>query len=243
MIHSVVLSNIANSNSPRSTNRKANSKPMKTPVKPNCDGDAYTFDADWSAHREINIHCVQDILYNLFEMLYDLVSVEPAILDTSEIPNGVHVVTVAHFSVQEFLTSDAVSPDKAKLFSISPRESHCSIARTYLAYLYHYNTWSERMNFYPLREYAWYYWERHIHSQLDSQSIWPKDRLRSKAIEIYSHLTSWTIGLTETSGLKGSQTVLRLLAKPKMLRKGSRKFTSASWAIPPIGCQNRAWPR
>ncbi|KAK3168979.1 hypothetical protein OEA41_005427 [Lepraria neglecta] len=53
--------------------------------------------------------------------------------------------------------------------------------RSCLAYLYYYNTWLKRDQDYPLREYAWYFWDRTI---CLSQEIM-EDRLRRKAVRLY----------------------------------------------------------
>jgi hypothetical protein len=124
--------------------------------------------------------------HNIVEMLVDIITIEPSISEISEMVKGVHRVALAHFSVQEFLTSKDIAQPHNGAFEVSHRASQLVVARSCLAYLYHYNTWPNRHQFHPLREYAWYFWERHICPNQETS----EDRLRRKAIRLYNCLNS-----------------------------------------------------
>ena len=123
---------------------------------------------------------------DLLEMLYDLISIEPPILDPSRMPHGTHRVALSHFSVQEFLMDEDIVRPYNELFEISLDESHSFLAECCLAYLYYYNIDSKGGEQRALTEYAWYFWERHV----DPYAEHSKNRIRRRAVEIYHLLGS-----------------------------------------------------
>ena len=123
---------------------------------------------------------------DLLEMLYELISIEPPISDPFETPHNTCRVALSHSSVQEFLLGkDIVGPQNYP-FQVSLHDSHLFLARCCLAYLYHHNSNSERGHQRPLREYAWYHWERHV----DPRPERAQNRIRRKAVRFYHLLGS-----------------------------------------------------
>ena len=123
---------------------------------------------------------------DILETLYELISIEPPISDTSTTPHGTCRVALSNFSVQEFLMDKDIVRPYNELFEISLYESHLFLAECCLAYLYYYNIDSEGGEQRALREYAWYFWERHV----DPCAEHSKNRIRRKAVEIYHLLGS-----------------------------------------------------
>jgi hypothetical protein len=106
--------------------------------------------------------------YNLFEMLHDLVLIQPPLVS----PDGLisprkHTIVLFHASVGEFL-SKIGSPDahgyspRMQGFLLEEQRANMLIAKSCLAYLYYYNTLESRHGDFPLLEYAWYHWEKHV---------------------------------------------------------------------------------
>jgi hypothetical protein len=126
--------------------------------------------------------------YNIYEMLHGLVLIEPPIVEDKEISNRYHIVTLAHFSVQEFLIGNGIAQGPASSFGFKVSDAHEFLARSCLSYLYCYNSFSSRKDFFPLREYAWYNWEKHVPSsvQLTSEPI--RDQFRRRADQLYQAL-------------------------------------------------------
>lgn len=90
---------------------------------------------------------------DLLELLSHLVSVEPAIdLVSEDLPRRVHCVTLAHFSVKEYLI---------KISTVSPETSHQHIASGCINYLRRKNLPTTKVENYPLLHYAWDYWALH----------------------------------------------------------------------------------
>ena len=123
---------------------------------------------------------------DLLEMLYELISIEPPISDPSRTPHGTCRVALSHFSVQEFLMGKDVVRPQNYPFQVFLYDSHLFLARCCLAYLYHHNSNSERGHQRPLREYAWYHWERHV----DPRPKRAQNRIRRKAVRFYHLLGS-----------------------------------------------------
>jgi uncharacterized membrane protein len=126
------------------------------------------------------------INHNMFELLHDLITIQPPLPEIGEEVDRVHIVALAHFSVQEFLVGNDIFQTDAGKFHIDFDRSHMFMARSCLAYLYHFNSYDNRKQKFPLREYAWYNWERHI---LPKWSI-TDDRARRKAVLLYKCLDS-----------------------------------------------------
>ena len=123
---------------------------------------------------------------DILETLYELISIEPPISDTSTTPHGTCRVALSHFSVQEFLMGKDIVWPQNYPFQVTLHDSHLFLARCCLAYLYHYNSNSERGHQRPLREYAWYHWERHV----DPRPERAQNRIRRKAVRFYHLLGS-----------------------------------------------------
>ena len=123
---------------------------------------------------------------DLLEMLYELISIDPPISDPSRTPHSTHRVALSHFSVQEFLMSNDIVRLHNKFFRVSLHDSHLFLARCCLAYLYYHNSNPERGDQRPLREYAWYHWERHV----DPRPEQAQNRIRRKAVKFYHMLSS-----------------------------------------------------
>jgi hypothetical protein len=121
---------------------------------------------------------------NMFEMLHDLITIRPTLQDDADNEDGVYTVVIAHFSVQEFLTGNDIVQSEARTFRIQNEAAQLFIARSCLVYLFLYNSFEHRHERFPLREYAWYNWERHIlpeHPVVNSQ-------VRRKAMLIFKFL-------------------------------------------------------
>lgn len=131
--------------------------------------------------------------YNLFELLQDLVVIEPH-LDIEESGTRamahVHTVTLAHFSLSEYLSPAEGVPNSNRIFQISPSEDHALIAKSCLSYLYHFNTKTNRENANVLLEYAWYNWEKHIITC--SNAADEQVRVRRKAMQLYEIIQGWS---------------------------------------------------
>jgi hypothetical protein len=127
--------------------------------------------------------------YNIVEMLHDLVRVQPPILEDAEVPDRCHIVALAHFSVQEFLTGRDIVNSSASSFGFTLEYAHDILARSCLSYLYCYNSFSRRHERFSLREYAWYNWEHHI-SVPGYRTVAAHEPFRRKAEKLYHSLTS-----------------------------------------------------
>ena len=143
---------------------------------------------------------------DLLEMLYELISIEPPITDHSRTPHGTHRVALSNSSVQEFLMDKNIVRPHNELFEISLYDSHLFLARCCLAYLYYYNIDSEVGEQRVLREYAWYFWERHV----DPQAEYSKNRIRRKAVELYHLLGSEVPGLESATNWMAKTGLSRL---------------------------------
>jgi hypothetical protein len=125
--------------------------------------------------------------YNIVEMLHDLVKIQPPILKDADVPDRCHTVALAHFSVLEFLTEKDITKSSASSFGFKPEDAHDFLARSCLSYLYYYNSFSRRKERFPLREYAWYNWEKHI-SIPGYSTITAHDPFRGRAQRLYNSL-------------------------------------------------------
>ncbi|KAI9651286.1 hypothetical protein NHQ30_001324 [Ciborinia camelliae] len=111
---------------------------------------------------------------DILESLPGLVKLEPPLADDLEIvPHGVHILSICHFSVQEYLcpTHDIDRPSGLFRFTDIYKE-HQIIAKTCLAYLLHcFKSENGRTVIFPLRAYCWYSWSMHITATTDSYSL------------------------------------------------------------------------
>jgi hypothetical protein len=165
--------------------------------------------------------------FHLLEMLRDLVEVQPALPDDVAPELRRHKITLAHFSVQEFLLRDYIKTSLASAFSFKLDEAHFSVAQDCLAYLYRFNTPPRRFDSIKsrllgpvLREYAWYNWEKHVLPVTGNESI--DDPARRKASILYGKFKSqsvWTdeerfIELTSWLPSGGKERLLNALNVP-----------------------------
>lgn len=106
--------------------------------------------------------------------LLGLVKLEPALADGEEVvPRGVHILSIAHFSVQEYLCPihDINRPPGLIRFTDIYKE-HQTIAQACLAYLLHCSKNKDgRTAAFCLREYCWYSWSKHITITTDSRDV------------------------------------------------------------------------
>lgn len=98
---------------------------------------------------------------DFLDLLPGLVALDPPLQGFKSFLPGVHIVTFAHFSVQEYLLGERIKVGPAKMYSLEPRLSNHALARDCLAYLRCCNSFSLRTATYPLRGYAWDYWAWH----------------------------------------------------------------------------------
>ena len=126
--------------------------------------------------------------YNLFEVLRDLVSITPRILESETVADNCHRVQLAHASVREFLIGDDVTASPACDFAVRVPDAHTFVAKSCLSYLFHYNSRNLREARYPLRQYAWYNWELHVlpdsHHEVSGNSV------RQLAMDVFQTLLS-----------------------------------------------------
>lgn len=101
---------------------------------------------------------------NVLQILSSLVSIS-----ANDTRDGVVVtVTLAHFSVKEYLVSDRIQESPAQQFTISNSVAHYFIAECCLLYILHYAYTAEKANSredfstYPLLKYASERWYMHI---------------------------------------------------------------------------------
>lgn len=146
------------------------------------EASAVDLDSDALLDDDIDRLQYRDIL----DLFPGLITVQPALPDDPQpIADNVHVVTLAHFTVQEFLLSEYILETGAAPFQIKPEDSHDNLGKTCLAYLYHFNSVSTRECPYTLRQYAWYRWEKHIFPDWSTLN----ERVRRKASLLYQQLS------------------------------------------------------
>ena len=101
--------------------------------------------------------------------LHDVVGICSSLITvtSSRVKNHTEsIVTLAHFSVKEYLTSEVIIQGQALKFSIQEIDCHVSLANDCLAYLLHFDVaraWTEDEVFieYPLIRYAAKHWTTH----------------------------------------------------------------------------------
>lgn len=131
--------------------------------------------------------------YLLYEMLHDMVSIQPPLPQRDTIPpHNTHIITLCHASVVEFLqksgTSYCCENPRLGYFMIEKSSSDLLMARACLAYLFQYNTHGTRIENFPLLNYAWWHWEKHVNFQEGTPLGIDQGIFRREAIEIYSKL-------------------------------------------------------
>jgi len=98
---------------------------------------------------------------SILDLLPGLVSIDPPIEEEDDVLPGVHTVTFAHFSVQEYFLGDRIASSEARFYHLDVQYSNHFIARSCLSYLFCCNTHDLRRDNYPLRLYAWDFWAFH----------------------------------------------------------------------------------
>jgi hypothetical protein len=127
--------------------------------------------------------------YNLFELLQDLIIIEPNIPADSyshSVKYGTHVVTLAHFSLTEYLTRPLEVTVGAQTFHFQVSDGHILIARSCLSFLFHFNMPGIGAGKHPLLPYTWNHWEKHIPIATPESS--QCSRIRTDALRFYKHI-------------------------------------------------------
>lgn len=94
--------------------------------------------------------------HHLYQMLPDLIKIQPPLPDDGAITDCLHTVNLAHFSVSNFLTGSEPSEPDTSFFRFQLKEAEELVAISCLKYLYYFNRFERRREEFPLREYAWY---------------------------------------------------------------------------------------
>ncbi|KAK6607214.1 ankyrin repeat protein [Botrytis cinerea] len=128
---------------------------------------------------------------DIVESLPGLVKLEPPLADDVEIvPQRVHVLTIAHFSVQEYLCPihDLSRPPGLFRFTDIHKE-HQVIAQACLYYLLHcFENKDGRTSAFNLREYCWYSWSMHIIATTDSYNL--KARTTPDSLRLHNSIAN-----------------------------------------------------
>lgn len=131
--------------------------------------------------------------YQLFEVLHDMISIQPPLpLRDSLPPHNMHRINLCHASVVEFLQgsgSERRENPRLDCFMVEKSSSDLLMARVCLAYLFYYNTRGAKIESFPLLNYAWWQWDKHVDLQEDTPIGIDEDIFRRVAIGIYSTLS------------------------------------------------------
>ncbi|KAF8850696.1 hypothetical protein BDZ45DRAFT_632632 [Acephala macrosclerotiorum] len=127
---------------------------------------------------------------DILDNLPGLVKLEPPFPQDngSSPPFGIHVLTFAHFSVQEYIfpLRDVQRPGGECRFT-EPLQDHQDIARGCLAYILHcFTERSERSKFF-LRSYCWHYWAMHSKAVPDGDEV--KARVTPESLRLHNSIT------------------------------------------------------
>jgi ankyrin repeat protein len=104
-------------------------------------------------------------------------------------------LTLAHFSVKEYLISDRVRNGAACGYRVTENCANLSIAQTCLAYLLQFNTryrWHQFRSF-PLSKYAAHRWIEHARSQGDSESTDLRPLIMELLQPTKDHYLNWVL--------------------------------------------------
>ncbi|KAF7955086.1 uncharacterized protein EAE97_000345 [Botrytis byssoidea] len=127
----------------------------------------------------------------IVENLPGLVELEPPLADgVKSVPRGVHILSIAHFSVQEYLcpTHDISRPPGLLRFTNIYKE-HQTMAQACLAYLLHcFKNKDGRTAAFCLREYCWYSWSMHITAPTDSCDL--KARTTADSLRLHNSIVN-----------------------------------------------------
>ena len=125
--------------------------------------------------------------FMIYEILGPLISIQPNLpADGSTIILRHHTVLLAHSSVGVFLESNMIAPN----FRQERQAANLLISRICFVYLIYYNTAVLGQENYPLRPYAWYYWERHVLPETMKSTRVSSPLVRNQAILLFNVLRS-----------------------------------------------------
>ena len=112
---------------------------------------------------------------DIAELLSGLIVIEPEPNEPNSAQPRTHSVSLAHFSVQEYLLSTGGSPERA-FWSLNESISHERITMSCMAYIQHCFTasLSDQTDSSPLRSYCLDYWAEHATSITEetSNKVW-----------------------------------------------------------------------
>ncbi|OAL44918.1 hypothetical protein IQ07DRAFT_226254 [Pyrenochaeta sp. DS3sAY3a] len=150
--------------------------------------------------------------YNLFELLQELVIIEPHLkIDQAaeQFSHKRHTVVLAHISVAEFCLPYEHTTNLPHQFQFSLVEGNRIVAKACLAYLFQFNK-RDQTQTRSLLEYAWYHWEEHVsafHSRKEKQG-----RVRNYAMELFACLSTLAVTAGVHSDLGPLQELLDWLS-------------------------------
>jgi hypothetical protein len=147
--------------------------------------------------------------YNLYELLQDLVVIEPHLGPDefeSNVRTATHTVVLAHVSLAEFLVKSADTCKDDHPFQFSLFEGHQLAARSCLSYLLHFNRSTLQTDTYKLLEYAWYNWEKHVAVLTGRDEN--QGRVRQYAVSLVDHLSDIAKGHITSYDLRSHLTPL-----------------------------------
>ncbi|KAF7957821.1 hypothetical protein EAE96_003391 [Botrytis aclada] len=128
---------------------------------------------------------------DIVESLPGLVKLELPLADDVEIvPQGVHILSIAHFSVQEYLCPihDFNRPPGLFRFTDIHKE-HQIIAQACLSYiLYCFKNKDGRTAAFRLREYCWYSWSMHLTATTNSYDL--KARTTPSSLRLHNSIAN-----------------------------------------------------
>jgi hypothetical protein len=129
---------------------------------------------------------------DILDNLPGLVKLDPPYLDEdgSDPPPGLHVLTFAHFSVQEYLfpMRDVQRPAGLCRFT-NAFQDHQDIARSCLAYVHHCCMQThDGTSTYPLKSYCWNFWAMHMKGIADEREA--QARLTPESLHLHNSVTS-----------------------------------------------------
>jgi ankyrin repeat protein len=104
-------------------------------------------------------------------------------------------LTLAHFSVKEYLISDRIRNGAARGYRVTKNRADLFIAQTCLAYLLQFDTryqWHQFTSF-PLAKYAARRWIEHARSQGDSESTDLRPLIMELLQPMKDHYLNWTL--------------------------------------------------
>ncbi|KAF2650331.1 HET-domain-containing protein [Lophiostoma macrostomum CBS 122681] len=122
---------------------------------------------------------------DICEYLSGLVALDPPLVDDVRLPPKAHTLTLAHFSVREYLSPLVDLHRPAGLWRLDAEQSQRLIAQSCLAYIHHCCSTiaSTATESYPLKAYAWFFWAVHL-CALDTRS--PKAEVTPESLFLHN---------------------------------------------------------